>query len=105
MAEVVVTMANDDGSAPPQFSGHETLEISRRIERDEGSAYRINGKDVRARDVQLLFADASPVRALRLSSARGRSATSSMPSRRRAASSSKQRPASPACIHAGMKPN
>ena len=59
MAEVVVTMANDDGSAPPQFSGHETLEISRRIERDEGSAYRINGKDVRARDVQLLFADAS----------------------------------------------
>ncbi len=35
------------------------LEISRRIEREAGSAYRINGKDVRARDVQLLFADAS----------------------------------------------
>ena len=36
-----------------------SLEISRRIERDAGSAYRINGKDVRARDVQLLFADVS----------------------------------------------
>ncbi len=59
MAEVVVTMANDGGTAPPQYQGHETLEIARRIERDEGSAYRINGKDVRARDVQLLFADAS----------------------------------------------
>ncbi len=59
MAEVLVTMSNDDGTAPPQYQGHETIEISRRIERDEGSAYRINGKDVRARDVQLLFADAS----------------------------------------------
>jgi chromosome segregation protein len=59
MAEVLVTMSNDDGTAPPQYAGHETIEISRRIERDEGSAYRINGKDVRARDVQLLFADAS----------------------------------------------
>ena len=34
-------------------------EVSRRIEREAGSAYRINGRDVRARDVQLLFADAS----------------------------------------------
>jgi chromosome segregation protein len=59
MAEVLVTLANDDGSAPPQYQDQEILEISRRIERDEGSAYRINGKDVRARDVQLLFADVS----------------------------------------------
>ena len=59
MAEVLVTMSNDDGSAPPQYQDQETLEISRRIERDSGSAYRINGKDVRARDVQLLFADVS----------------------------------------------
>ena len=59
MAEVMVTMVNDDGSAPPQYQDQEMLEISRRIERDEGSAYRINGKDVRARDVQLLFADVS----------------------------------------------
>jgi chromosome segregation protein len=59
MAEVVVTMENDDRSAPAQYNENETLEISRRIEREAGSAYRINGKDVRARDVQLLFADVS----------------------------------------------
>ena len=59
MAEVLVTMVNDDGTAPPQYQDQEMLEISRRIERESGSAYRINGKDVRARDVQLLFADAS----------------------------------------------
>ena len=59
MAEVVVTMSNEDRSAPPQHNGSEVLEISRRIEREAGSAYRINGRDVRARDVQLLFADVS----------------------------------------------
>src|SRR6185295_13833658 len=59
MAEVMVTMSNDDRSAPPQHNDNEVLEISRRIEREAGSAYRINGKDVRARDVQLLFADVS----------------------------------------------
>ena len=37
----------------------ETLEVSRRIEREKGSIYRLNGREVRARDVQLLFADAS----------------------------------------------
>jgi chromosome segregation protein len=59
MAEVMVTMSNDDRSAPPQHNDNEVIEISRRIEREAGSAYRINGKDVRARDVQLLFADVS----------------------------------------------
>ncbi len=59
MAEVVVTLDNSDRSAPPMYNGDETIEISRRIEREAGSAYRINGKDARARDVQLLFADAS----------------------------------------------
>ncbi|HFC04071.1 MAG TPA: chromosome segregation protein SMC, partial [Rhizobiales bacterium] len=58
-AEVVVTMDNSDHSAPPMYNAEETIEISRRIEREAGSAYRINGKDARARDVQLLFADAS----------------------------------------------
>jgi len=58
-AEVVVTMDNSDHSAPPMYNAEETIEISRRIEREAGSAYRINGKDSRARDVQLLFADAS----------------------------------------------
>ena len=59
IAEVTVTLANDDRTAPPQHNDSETLEISRHIEREAGSAYRINGRDVRARDVQLLFADAS----------------------------------------------
>jgi chromosome segregation protein len=59
MAEVLVTLDNTERSAPPQFNDNETLEISRRIEREAGSAYRINGRDVRARDVQLLFADVS----------------------------------------------
>ncbi len=59
MAEVVVTLANDDRSAPPQFNDAEHLEISRSIVRDAGSAYKLNGKELRAKDVQLLFADAS----------------------------------------------
>lgn len=59
MAEVMLTLANEDRTAPPQHNDSEVLEVSRRIEREAGSAYRINGKDVRARDVQLLFADAS----------------------------------------------
>ena len=37
----------------------DTIDVARRIERDAGSAYRVNGHEVRARDVQLLFADAS----------------------------------------------
>ncbi len=59
MAEVMLTLANDDRDAPAQFNDSEALDVSRRIEREAGSAYRINGRDVRARDVQLLFADAS----------------------------------------------
>jgi len=58
-AEVMLFLANDDRSAPAQFNEHEALEVGRRIERDKGSAYRVNGREVRARDVQLLFADAS----------------------------------------------
>src|ERR1700687_2251966 len=59
MAEVSMGIDNTDRSAPSQFNGEETLEVSRRIERDQGSTYRINGREVRARDVQILFADAS----------------------------------------------
>jgi chromosome segregation protein len=59
MAEVGIRIDNSDRSAPAQFNGEETLEVSRRIEREKGSVYRVNGTDVRARDVQILFADAS----------------------------------------------
>jgi chromosome segregation protein len=58
-AEVSMAIDNTDRSAPAQFNGEENLEVSRRIERDKGSLYRVNGREVRARDVQLLFADAS----------------------------------------------
>ncbi|MEX2319507.1 MAG: AAA family ATPase, partial [Bauldia sp.] len=58
-AEVSLAVDNADRGAPAQFNDSDTLEITRRIEREAGSVYRINGRDVRARDVQLLFADAS----------------------------------------------
>lgn len=58
-AEVVMTIDNADRTAPAAVNDREILEISRRIERDAGSVYRINGRDVRARDVQILFADAA----------------------------------------------
>ena len=58
-AEVTLTIDNADRTAPAAFNDADLLEVSRRIEREEGSTYRINGREVRARDVQLLFADAS----------------------------------------------
>ncbi|MFM8753080.1 MAG: AAA family ATPase, partial [Phenylobacterium sp.] len=58
-AEVVLTIDNADRSAPPAFNDSPVLEVVRRIDRGEGSTYRINGREVRARDVQLLVADAS----------------------------------------------
>ncbi|HUE46209.1 MAG TPA: AAA family ATPase, partial [Aestuariivirgaceae bacterium] len=59
MAEVALTLDNTSRRAPAQFNDSESLEVSRRIERESGSDYRINGAEVRARDVQILFADAS----------------------------------------------
>ena len=58
-AEVGLLLDNSDRRAPAAFNDSETIEVTRRIERDLGSTYRVNGKEVRARDVQLLFADAS----------------------------------------------
>jgi chromosome segregation protein len=58
-AEVVMTIDNSDRTAPAAMNDAQMLEISRRIEREAGSVYRINGRDVRARDVQILFADAA----------------------------------------------
>ena len=58
-AEVVLQMDNSERLAPAGFNDSDTLEITRRITRDAGSAYKVGGKDVRARDVQMLFADAS----------------------------------------------
>ncbi len=58
-AEVSLTIDNADRLAPQGFNDQDTLEIIRRITRDAGSAYKANTKDIRARDAQMLFADAS----------------------------------------------
>ncbi len=58
-AEVTLVLDNSDRTAPAPLNNADVLEVTRRIEREEGSVYRVNGKEVRARDVQLLFADAS----------------------------------------------
>ena len=58
-AEVHLAIDNTDRKAPAAFNDSEQLDVSRRIEREEGSTYRVNGREVRARDVQLLFADAA----------------------------------------------
>jgi chromosome segregation protein len=58
-AEVILFIDNSDRSAPAQYNDYDNIEISRRIEREAGSVYRINGRDVRQRDVQIFFADAS----------------------------------------------
>ena len=58
-AEVALLLDNSDRLAPAGFNDEDALEIVRRITRDVGSAYKVNAKDVRARDVQMLFADAS----------------------------------------------
>ncbi|HSU06385.1 MAG TPA: AAA family ATPase, partial [Acetobacteraceae bacterium] len=57
IAEVTLTLDEAEGAAPPPFHEQPELEIVRRIERGTGSAFRVNGKEVRARDVQTLFAD------------------------------------------------
>jgi len=58
-AEVAIRIDNAERTAPAEFNHSDDLEISRRITRDAGSAYRLNGKELRARDVKMLFADAS----------------------------------------------
>ena len=58
-AEVSVLVDNADRKAPASFNEFESLEVSRRIVREHGSTFRVNGREVRARDVAMLFADAS----------------------------------------------
>jgi chromosome segregation protein len=58
-AEVTLFLDNRERKAPAGFNDGDVLEITRRIEREAGSAYRINGDDARARDVKVLFEDAA----------------------------------------------
>ena len=57
ICEVTIKIDNDEDS--PQFKGIPEIEVKRKLEKDKGSKYYINGKEVRAKDVQILFADLS----------------------------------------------
>ncbi len=59
IADVALHVSIPHNGQHSDFASDESIEISRRLERDVGSFYRINGRDVRARDIHLLFADAS----------------------------------------------
>jgi chromosome segregation protein len=59
IAEVSLTLDNVSRGAPEGLNDRDIIEVTRRLERHSGSNYRINGRETRARDVQLLFADAS----------------------------------------------
>jgi chromosome segregation protein len=60
VAEVALLLDNRLRDAPaPHYNEYDELEVVRRIERGAGSDFRVNGREVRARDVQLLFADAA----------------------------------------------
>ena len=58
-AEVTLFLDNRERKAPVEFNDRDVIEITRRIEREAGSAYRINGTEARARDVKILFEDAA----------------------------------------------
>ncbi|MFL2542990.1 MAG: chromosome segregation SMC family protein [Alphaproteobacteria bacterium] len=59
IAEVTIDLDNAERQAPSLFNQSDEIEVTRRIWRGEGSEYRVNGKEVRLKDVQLLFADAA----------------------------------------------
>ena len=59
IAEVSVTVANKNGEGPVQFRELDEVNVRRKIEKDKGSKFYINDKEVRARDAQMFFADLS----------------------------------------------
>ena len=59
ISEVALTLDNQNNEGPAQYKEFDEVLIRRKIERDKGSKYYINDKEVRARDVQTLFADLS----------------------------------------------
>ena len=59
IAEVSVTVSNDDNEGPIQFRELNEINVRRKIEKDKGSKFYINDKEVRARDAQMFFADLS----------------------------------------------
>ncbi len=59
IAEVSVTVSNEKNEGPVQFRELDEINIRRKIEKDKGSKFYINDKEVRARDAQMFFADLS----------------------------------------------
>ena len=59
IAEVSVTVSNDDNEGPIQFRELNEINVRRKIEKDKGSKFYINDKEVRSRDAQMFFADLS----------------------------------------------
>ena len=59
IAEVSVTVANKNNEGPIQFKELDEVNVRRKIEKDKGSKFYINNKEVRARDAQMFFADLS----------------------------------------------
>tara|TARA_Y100000748_G_scaffold7425_1_gene6406 strand:+ start:1170 stop:3743 length:2574 start_codon:yes stop_codon:yes gene_type:complete len=59
IAEVSILISNENGDAPLQYKDLDNVEVRRKIEKDKGSKFYINDKEVRAKDAQMLFADLS----------------------------------------------
>ena len=59
IAEVSVTVSNENNEGPIQFKELNEINVRRKIEKDKGSKFYINDKEVRARDAQMFFADLS----------------------------------------------
>jgi len=59
IAEVLIALSNQDKDGPNQYNNLDHIEIRRKIEKDKGSKFYINNKEVRAKDAQMFFADLS----------------------------------------------
>jgi len=59
IAEVLVTVRNENNEGPIQYRELDEVNVRRKIEKDKGSKFYINDKEVRARDAQMFFADLS----------------------------------------------
>ena len=59
IAEVSITVSNENNEGPIQYRELEEINVRRKIEKDKGSKFYINDKEVRARDAQMFFADLS----------------------------------------------
>ena len=59
IAEVIINLTNPNKDGPHQYNELDEIEIRRKIEKDKGSKFYINNKEVRAKDIQMLFADLS----------------------------------------------